>query len=317
MEALRKIRYEIFPDCAVKFFQYRLYTEDLSQFTVYGDSQKLKSFFKYVLCLKKYKDLSMYNKVNDFSSLTLKDFKHLKLEEMLGFVEYITNELNYQPQTKSHTVATVKLFYYYMYKVFKYYKKYYFEELAIPKYRLKTAVYMKVEECERFLSSINNPRDKAIIYLLLNTGARRCEVANALLCNLDLEQKTLLIIGKGDKERFLYLNQTIVDCLKSYLATRHDNCEYLFVTKNLNRMAYNDVYRCVRKYLEIANLDVRKYSTHKLRHTFATLLYQNGTDIKIIQELLGHSNIDTTMRYTHLDNPTLHCAVENYVLNKN
>ncbi len=113
----------------------------------------------------------------------------------------------------------------------------------------------------------------------------------------------------------MYLNDTVINALQNYLKLRNDNCKYLFVSKNCKRLDYTDVYRIVKKYLEKAGLDTQKYSTHKLRHTFATLLYQNGTDIRLLQELLGHSSIDTTMIYTHLGNTVLNSTVDNYVLN--
>jgi len=311
----RNINYSVFPKFIIEVLHYRLYIENLSQFTIYGEAERIKSFLKYLVCLKNNFNFSEFYNIHNFTCLKLHDFKHFTLPEMLNYIEFITNTLNYEPQTRANTVLTVKMFYRYFNKL-GYLKTNQFINLAVPKYRLKTVVYMSIKECQKFLSVINSPRDKAIIYLLLNTGARRCEVANALLSNLDLDNKTLLVVGKGDKERFLYLNNLIVNLLRCYLSTRTDNCEYLFVSKNSNKLDYNDIYRIVKKYLLEAGLDIKKYSTHKLRHTFATLLYQSGVDLRLLQELLGHSNLDTTMRYTHLENCILHDTVENYVLNK-
>lgn len=316
MNKYRNIKYNLFPDFAIQFLQYRLYIKNLSQFTVYGDSERLKSFFRYVVCLKKHFDLSCYYEIDDFSCVTIADLKRFKLSNMLAYIEFLTNKLHYSDQFKSNVILTVRTLYHYISNELHLLKHNHFEDLAIPKYRLKTVVYMSIDECKKYLSVIDNVRDKAIIELILNTGARRCEVSNALLSNLDLENKLLLVVGKGNKERFLYLNNTVVTLLKEYLATRDDDCEYLFVSNHCNRLDYNDVYRIVRKYLEKAGFDANKYSPHKLRHTFATLLYQNGTDVRQLQELLGHSNLDTTMRYTHLKNDVLANTVENYVLNK-
>lgn len=317
MNKYRNINYSVFPSYVVNFLQYRLYIKNLSQFTVYGEAERLKSFFKYVICFKdKNIELSHFREIHDFTSLRIFDLKHFTLNQMLSYLEFITNTLNYEDQYKSNVVLTIRTFYSYLHNELHLLKENQFKDLAIPKYRLKTVVYMSFEECQKYLSVIDNIRDKAIIELILNTGARRCEVANALLDNLDLKNKILLVTGKGNKERFLYLNNTVVNLLQQYLSTRHDNCNYLFTSFHNNKLDYNDIYRIVRKYIEKAGLDVTKFSTHKLRHTFATLLYQNGTDVRQLQELLGHSNLDTTMRYTHLKNNALLDTVENYVLNK-
>lgn len=316
MNKYRNINYGVLPDFIVEFLHYRLYCENLSQFTVYGEAERLKSFLRYLICLNEKIDLKDFNKIHDFKCVKIRWLSKLKLEDMLKYIEFITNNLSYGAQTRANTVLTVKTLYRYLHKIFKYLKENKFEDLKVPRYKLKTVVYMQPDECIKFFDVIDNPRDKAIIYLLLNTGARRCEVANALLVNLDFKSRTLLVTGKGNKDRFLYLNDKALEALQEYLNTRTDNCPYLFVTKNLNKIDYNDVYRTVKRNLEKAGLDSHKYSTHKLRHTFATLLYQNGTDLRLLQELLGHANLDTTMRYTHLQDNILSSAVDNYILNK-
>lgn len=315
MNTYFNINYDVFPNYIVKIFQYRLYAENLSQFTVYSEAERLKSFLRYVICFHKKIDLKEYSNISDYTYLKLSWLKNFSLPDMLNYISFITDTLQYSPQYKANTILTVKMLYRYLYKL-DYLNKYMFSDLAVPRYSLKNVVYMDVDDCQKLFSVIDNCRDRAIIYLLLNTGARRCEVANALLKNLDLVNKTLLVVGKGEKERFLYLNNMVCEALKLYLNTRNDNVEYLFITKNFNKISYNDVYRIVKKYIQKAGLDATKYSTHKLRHTFATLLYQNGTDLKLLKELLGHSNIDTTTRYTHLQNCILSDTVDKFVLNK-
>lgn len=315
MSKYRNINYKVFPQTVVSFLQYRLYVKGLSETTVYSEGERLKSFFKYIICLKK-NDFSCYNDIHDFSYLRVSHFKHFTFEQMLSYMEYITNTLKFNGQYKSNVVLTIRTFYSYLHNELHLLKENHFADLAISKYTLKKVVYMTVDECKKYLSVIDNLRDKTIIELILNTGARRSEVANALLVNLDLDNRLLLITGKGNKERFLYLNKTVVTLLQQYLSTRNDSCEYLFVSNHGNKLDYNDIYRIVRKYLEKAGLDVSKLSTHNLRHTFATLLYQSGVDLRQLQELLGHENLDTTMRYTHLENKTLHDTVEKFVLNE-
>ena len=314
MRKYRNINKKIFPNYCVEFLNYRQYIENLSEFTIYGDAQRLKAFFRYVLCLKKYKNLniSFYYTISDFSNLPLSYLKHFDISDMLSYIEFLSNSVNLSDQTKHNYVLTVRTFYFYLYKKLGYLKEFKFEDLSIPRYSVKSVVYMSRDECFRFLSVISDKRDKAIIYLLLFTGARRCEVADALLSDLDISNRVLKVVGKGNKDGYLFLNDNVINALVDYLDVRVSNTDFLFVSCNGNKIDYNDVYRIVKKYLVLSGLDVSKYSPHKLRHTFATLLYLQGTDIRVLQELLRHSNLDTTKRYTHLDNFILHNAVDNF-----
>lgn len=319
MRKYRNINKSIFPIYAIKFIDYRLYVDNLSEFTVYGDCERLKSFLRYVLCSKKYKnfDLNFFYSISDFTKIPLSYIKHFNDDDMLSYISFLSNVVKLSDQTKHNYIITVKTFYYYLYKKFNYTKFCMFDDLAVPKYRQKSVSYLSIADCNKLLSSISDFRDKAIVYLLLNTGARRCEIADALFCDLDLQNRVLKVLGKGNREGFLYLNDISISVLSDYLTVRpSDKSDYLFLSRNGCKIDYNDVYRIVKKYLLLAGLDTSKYSTHKLRHTFATLLYQQGADLRLLQELLRHSNIDTTKRYTHIDNSSLHDTVNNFVLNK-
>ena len=186
--------------------------------------------------------------------------------------------------------------------------------------------YLTLDESEKLLTVTqkdeNNPnkeRDFAIITLFLNCGMRLSELVGINIPDINFETSKLTVIGKGNKERSIYLNNSCVSAIKDYLAIRPNNAKHdrknsekaLFLSKNKQRISKRTVEYIVRKELMRAGFDTTKYSTHKLRHTAATLMYKYGkVDIRALQELLGHQSISTTEIYTHVDNEQVRSAVE-------
>lgn len=171
----------------------------------------------------------------------------------------------------------------------------------------------------------NKERDYAIITLFLNCGLRLSELVGINISNIDFNENRLTVIGKGDKERTIYLNKTCVNAIQGYLTVRtkegvkndsKGSNKALFLSKRKERISNRMVQYIVEKELRKAGLDTSKYSTHKLRHTAATLMYQYGNvDIRALQELLGHESISTTEIYTHVSNEQVRDAVERNPLN--
>lgn len=185
-------------------------------------------------------------------------------------------------------------------------------------------MYLTLEESQKLLSSIesrNKERDYCIITLFLNCGIRLSE-----LCNIkidDIRKDILLVTGKGNKERSIYLNDSCLKSIDEYMKVRDEmtgikDPEYLFLSEQRTRINKRTVQRTVKKYIESAGLDPSKYSTHKLRHTAATLLYKYANvDIRSLQEILGHENIATTTIYTHVDEEQIREALRANPLNDN
>lgn len=165
------------------------------------------------------------------------------------------------------------------------------------------------------LNSICGPffeRDYAIITLFLNCGLRLSELVSIDISSI--KGDTLRVTGKGNKERTIYLNKACISAIKNYLSVRPVDGvvdrDALFLSKRKKRISPKTVQYIVKKYIKLANLDVNKYSTHKLRHTAATLMYKYGkVDIRTLQNILGHSNVSTTQIYTHIDEDILRNAV--------
>ncbi len=189
------------------------------------------------------------------------------------------------------------------------------KSLDIPKARKELPKYLTLQECLDLLESIDGPnqeRDYCIITLFLNCGMRVSELAGINL--QDLSDDRLRLLGKGNKERVVYLNQACLNAIEAYLPHRiipkagHKNA--LFISRLGQRIDVQTVKALVNKYLKKAGLGQKHCSVHKLRHTAATLMYQNGVDVRTLKDVLGHENLDTTMIYTHVVDQNLKDAAE-------
>ena len=198
--------------------------------------------------------------------------------------------------------------------------------METPKLDKRLPKYLSLEDSMKLLNVTSNEdnrnteRDFAIITLFLNCGMRLSELVGININDIDFEELKLNVIGKGNKERTIYLNKACVSAINDYLRVRpkegikHDSKfseKALFLSERRTRISNRTVESIVTKQLMAAGLDTRKYSVHKLRHTAATLMYQYGqVDIRALQELLGHESIATTEIYTHVSNDQVRHAVE-------
>ena len=195
------------------------------------------------------------------------------------------------------------------------------QNLEAPKLGKRIPKYLTLDESKKLLEvteqddNRNPERDYAIITIFLNCGIRLSELVNINIQDISFEEEKMNVIGKGNKERTIYLNNACIKAIKEYLAVRPndlnnpENKKPLFLSERKNRISQRTVQVIVKKELQKAGLDTNKYSVHKLRHTAATLMYQNGVDIRALQELLGHESISTTEIYTHVDNSQIREAV--------
>ena len=180
--------------------------------------------------------------------------------------------------------------------------------------------YLSLDESITFLKSIegkHQQRDLAMFVLLLNCGLRLSELVGIDIPDIDFEKRTLRVIGKGDKERIVFLNDLCVDALTAYLQVRPNeglppaDRNALFISDKGQRISSRMVEIISKKYFAAAGVDPSRFSPHKLRHTAATILYRDGNvDIRSLQELLGHTNLSTTQIYTHIKNEDLKKAAD-------
>lgn len=186
-------------------------------------------------------------------------------------------------------------------------------DLDSPKIPKTLPTYLTLEESKRLLSAVegkNKERDYCILCLFLNCGLRISEIVGLNLS--DLQTDHLRIFGKGSKERIVYLNDACLHAIADYLVVRSNiaavDRNAFFLSNRRSRMSTDAVHAMVKKTLKQAGLDPEKYSAHKLRHTAATLMLNNGVDVRTLQEVLGHENLNTTQIYTHVDNSGLRVA---------
>jgi integrase/recombinase XerD len=276
----------------------------------------LRVFFRF---LKIHRNL-VDNKT-EFDEIIINDLditilKTVTLSDLYAFMSYVSNNRDNTSHARARKVASLKSFFNYLMNKAKLLDFNPASELESPKIIKRLPRYLNVEESKKLLSSIDgqySERDFAIITLFLNCGMRLSELVGINLNNI--KNNSLTVIGKGDKERSIPLNNACLQAITAYMIVRPANFvkdkNALFISKQKQRISKESVQKIVKKYIKEAGLDPQRYSTHKLRHTAATLMYKYGNvDIRALQELLGHESIATTEIYTHLDKQQLKDAVD-------
>lgn len=231
-------------------------------------------------------------------------------------MSYVTRKRDNSPNARARKVASLKSFFNYLTTKAKLLSYNPAGELESPKLMKRLPKYLNVEESKKLLNTVEGDfkeRDFCILTLFLNCGMRLSELVNINMNKI--KDDTLTVIGKGDKERTIYLNSACLKAIDAYLKVRPaegvKDKNALFLSKRKQRISNKTVQYIVKKYIKSAGLDPERYSTHKLRHTAATLMYKHGgVDIRALQEILGHESISTTEIYTHIDKEQLKKAVE-------
>ncbi len=276
----------------------------------------LRLFFRFIIQQNdsSYKDYDIES--IPISKITIEDIKRVGLSDLYSFMSFVTRRRDNNPSSRARKVASLRSFFNYLTNKAKLLDYNPTSELESPKLMKRLPKYLNIEESKKLLITIDGEfkeRDYCIITLFLNCGLRLSELVNINISKI--KNDTLTVIGKGDKERTIYLNAACLDAMEKYLAVRpHEGVKdknALFLSKRKQRISNKTVQYIVKKYIKSAGLDVERYSTHKLRHTAATLMYKHGgVDIRSLQEILGHESIKTTEIYTHVDNAQLKKAIE-------
>ena len=218
------------------------------------------------------------------------------------------------PAARARKIATIRSFYKYLTNKAKLISENPMQDLDSPRLKKSLPRYLSLDESIQLLEAVDEPnqaRDYCILTLFLNCGLRISELVG--LNKTDVRGEQLRVLGKGNKERILFLNEACQKALKDWMELRASivpaDQNALFVTLlNRSRISRAAVHKLVKKHLLAAGLDSTQYSSHKLRHTAATLMLQNGVDVRTLQELLGHEHLNTTEIYTHIDNDALRVA---------
>ncbi len=292
----------------------------------------LKIFFKFLIATR----CGVPTEGEDFEQISidavdLEMAKSVKTEDIYAFLMYATRTRNNQNASKARKLSAIKAFYKYLVA-----KRHYFDEnpainIEAPKQRKSLPKYLSLEESIALLEAVKNDteskfvtRDYAIITLFLNCGMRLSELVGINLSDVDRDLRSLRVLGKGNKERIIYLNDACKDALIPYLAERLEmsqstklNTNALFLSRLEKRISQKTVQWMVYKYLDLAGLEAKHYSVHKLRHTAATLMYQSGqVDVRVLKDILGHEQLNTTQIYTHVSNASMEQAMSQNPLSK-
>ena len=313
--------YHDIPPFARDFLMYQRTIKGMSKSTVYEYYLNLRVFFRFLKIYKnnlKYEDFDLIN-VNDISV----DFiKKIEISDLYEFLFFIDNENKNSPRTRSRKISCIRSFFKYLYNNANLIDSNPAAKLEFPKIEKTLPRYLELDESIKLLETIggkSKERDYAIILLFLSCGMRLSELVSINIG--DVRKDTLIIKGKGNKERTVYLSDACLNAIEAYLRVRPADGvldkNALFLSKNKKRICNRAVQDLVKKYIKAAGLDDSKYSVHKLRHTAATLMYkEGGVDVRLLQHILGHEQLSTTEIYTHIDDAQLKAAVNKNPISK-
>ncbi len=305
--------------------QYLIYIEAIkghSELSVIEYASDLRTFFRYLVREKGLVSKDTPDDEIDLSPVDLNFIQGVNLTDAYQFLIYCKNVRKNNETTRARRVVSIRRFYTYLSDNLGLIENNPMKSLDAPKTKKSLPKYLTLEEAERLLSVVDGKfkeRDYAIITLFLNCGMRLSELVSIDYNDIK-DDGSLVITGKGNKERTIYLNQACIDSVVNYMKVRpHDGVKdkALFLSTRNQRISPKTVQHLVYTYLNKAGLGDRGLSVHKLRHTAATLMYQHGNvDLLLLKEILGHENLGTTEIYTHISDDAAKKAIQSNPLSK-
>ncbi|OLR64216.1 tyrosine recombinase XerC [Peptoniphilus porci] len=307
------------------FLDYMKSTKGSSENTVKEYYYDLRVFVRFI---KKRKNL-VDDSIN-FNDIAIEDITPEVLEsvtkqDIYAYNAFLERERKISNRSKFRKISSIRSFYNYLSKKIEIINKNPLIDIDMPKFEKTLPVYLSLDQSLNLLKTIEKSnikpiykkRDYAIVTLFLNCGMRLSELAGINISHLK-DDNTLKVIGKGNKERTIYLNEACVYAINEYLKIRPQiKDDALFLSMRQQRMSNRSIQHMIEKHMKNSGLDTNKYSVHKLRHTAATLLYEYGNaDIKSLQEILGHESVSTTEIYTHVNKKALKKMVDSNPLSK-
>ena len=316
------MKIEIIQTCPPVIRDFLTYNETIrgkSSRSVEGYYLDLQTFFRYLLMVRGLCEKDTEFEKIDISKVDIELIKGITISDLYAFLVFCKNERENNPATRARKTSTLRIFFKYLCEQTHQIESNPAMMLEAPKVKQSLPKHLTLEDSLELLSSVEGPnkqRDYCILVLFLNCGLRLAE-----LCSLDIgdvsSEGYMTVTGKGNKERAVYLNEACKTAIKDYLAVRpHEGIPVtdrnaLFISRNHRRISPKTVQHIVKTYLEKSGLGGMGYSTHKLRHTAATLMYQHGNvDIRVLKDILGHSNLGTTQIYTHVSDAQIKRAAE-------
>ena len=325
-------KYSDCPQILREFLAYHENIKGQSQKTISEYYLDLRMFFRFMKLMRA--EMPIDSRLDDIpiKDVDLFFIESITTSEIFDFLSYLANDRTSNPDaavpeygigasSRARKLSAIKSFYKYLTVRTKQLQENPVADLEYPKLRKSLPKYLTMEQSAALLKAVsgqNEKRDYAILMLFLNCGIRRSELVGLNLS--DVYEDRIRVVGKGNKERFVYFGAACRKAIDVYLVERNkkvlsDN-RALFGSRDNNRISVTAVHRLVKKALLQAGLDSTQFSAHKLRHTAATMMLSGGVDVKTVQEVLGHENLNTTQIYTHIESTELKLAAEANPLSK-
>ena len=325
-------KYADYPQIMRDFLTYHENIKGQSPRTISEYYLDLRMFLRFIRLMRN--DMPLNTPLEDIpiKDIGLDFVGSITTSEVFDFLSYLANdrplnpdsvytEYGIEPSARSRKLSAIKSFYKYLTVRTKQLQENPVADLEYPKLRKSLPKYLTISQASALLQAVsgqNAKRDYAILMLFLNCGIRRSELVGLNIS--DVYEDRIRVIGKGNKERIVYFGSACHKAIEAYMEERNqivltDN-RALFGSRNGNRISVTAVHRLVEKALLKAGLDATQFSAHKLRHTAATMMLSGGVDIKTVQEVLGHENLNTTQIYTHIESTELKLAAEANPLSK-
>ncbi len=325
-------RYADCPQVLRDFLVYHETIKGQSPLTIQEYHLDLRMFLRFMKLMRS--DMPIRTRLDDIpiKDIDLDFIASITTSDVYDFLSYLSSdrviapdspapEYGISPGSRARKLSALKSFFKYLTLRTKQLSENPVADLEYPKLRKSLPKYLTLEESARLLQAVSGPnekRDYAILMLFLGCGIRRSELVGLNLT--DVYEDRIRVVGKGNKERFVYFGASCRKAIDIYLEERNkkiltDN-RALFGSRDGNRISVSAVHRLVKKALLQAGLDATQFSAHKLRHTAATMMLSGGVDVKTVQEVLGHENLNTTQIYTHIENTELKIAAEANPLSK-
>ena len=318
-----------YADCPLILRDFLTYHENIkaqSPRTIHEYYLDLRMFLRFIKLMRQGRSIDTRLDEIDIMDVDVDFLSTITTSDVFEFLSYLANDRVPNPDSpypdhgiqaaaRARKLSSIKSFFKYLTVRTKQLRDNPVADLEYPKLRKSLPKYLTLDQCQALLNSVsgtNQTRDYAILMLFLSCGIRRSELVGLNIS--DVQEDRIRVIGKGNKERIVYFGTPCRQALDAYLEQRKkkvltDN-RALFGSRDGNRISVSAVHRLVKKALLTAGLDPQQFSAHKLRHTAATLMLSNGVDIKTLQEVLGHENLNTTQIYTHIESAELKTAAE-------
>lgn len=315
------IHMEQLPPAVARFISYKLSIQGASEKTCYEYSIDLAGFFRYI-----FRSRADENGNVDLSAITDHDVASVRSQDIYEYLLFVATRRGNHNASRARKLSAIKGFYKFLAVKEKIIEESPAFEIDAPSVKKALPKFMNLEESRLLLKTVkehggpNTKRDYLILTLFLNCGMRVSELQGISLSDLSSDLTQLIVTGKGAKQRMIYLNDACVLALREYLKERRSlHCQdenALFVSRFSRRLSVKMIQSLVYKYLELAGLGNRNLSVHKLRHTAATLMYGTGkVDVRVLKDILGHEQLNTTQIYTHLSNEQMRSAMTTNPLN--